>query len=375
MFVQSFRMTQRDWRAGELRFLLVALIVAVAALSSVSFFVDRMRTGLNRDAHQMLGADLLIRTDEQIAPAWKAEAEKRGLQLAETIVFPSMAIAGDGDQAVSKLASIKAVTPGYPLRGNVKVAAQINGDGIAAKSIPDAGTVWVDAGILTSLNIAVGNPLKLGDKTFTIAKVITNEPDRGAGFMNFAPRVMLSASDVAATGLIQPGSRITYRLLVAGKPADVDKFDKWVQDKIETENLKGVRTESLESGQPQMRATLQRAEEFLSLVGLLSAMLAAVAVAMAARRFMLRHVDACAMLRCLGMTQNQVSDRISDGGFDRQCHRCGSRFRCAFCVDRMAGSFDHERLAASIYPAGGAGRCDRFATADRLCATAYFATA
>lgn len=307
MFVQSFRMTQRDWRAGELRFLLVALIVAVAALSSVSFFVDRMRTGLNRDAHQMLGADLLIRTDDKIAPEWKAEAEKRGLQLAETLVFPSMAIVGEGDQAVSKLASIKAVTPGYPLRGNVKVATQIDGQGITAKSIPEPGTVWVDAGILTSLNTAVGNPLKLGDKTFTIAKLITNEPDRGAGFMNFAPRVMLSASDVAATGLIQPGSRITYRLLVAGKAVEVDKFDKWVQDKIETDNLKGVRTESLESGQPQMRATLQRAEEFLSLVGLLSAMLAAVAVAMAARRFMLRHVDACAMLRCLGMTQNQVT--------------------------------------------------------------------
>lgn len=307
MFIQSLRMTQRDWRAGELRFLLVALIVAVAALSSVGFFVDRMRTGLNRDAHQMLGADLLIRADEPIAPALKAEAQKRGLQLAETIVFPSMAIAGEGDQAVSKLASIKAVTAGYPLRGSVKVSTRNTEDGTATTSIPDPGTVWVDAGILASLNVAVGSPLKLGDKIFTIAKVITNEPDRGAGFMNFAPRVMLSAGDVAATGLIQPGSRVTYRLLVAGKPGDADQFDKWVQEKIDTDNLKGIRTESLESGQPQMRATLQRAEEFLSLVGLLSAMLAAVAVAMAARRFMLRHVDACAMLRCLGTTQNQVT--------------------------------------------------------------------
>jgi putative ABC transport system permease protein len=298
-------MTQRDWRAGELRFLLIALIVAVAALSSVGFFVDRMRTGLNRDAHQLLGADLLIRADEPILPALKAEAEKRGLQLAETAVFPSMAIAGEGEQAVSKLASIKAVSAGYPLRGNVKVSTRPTGDGVVVDGIPAAGTVWVDAGILSSLNVAIGSPLKLGDKTFTIAKIITNEPDRGAGFMNFAPRVMLSSADVGATGLIQPGSRITYRLLVAGK--NTAAYEKWVQDKIDDENLKGIRTESLESGQPQMRATLQRAEEFLSLVGLLSAMLAAVAVAMAARRFMLRHVDACAMLRCLGMTQNQVT--------------------------------------------------------------------
>ena len=307
MLVQSIRMTQRDWRAGELRFLLVALIVAVAALSSVGFFVDRMRAGLNRDAHQLLGADLLIRADEPVPAALRDEAKKRGLQLADTTVFPSMAIAGDGDHAVSKLASIKAVSPNYPLRGSVKLAEQVTDTGVAAQGIPTPGTLWVDPMILSNLNVNIGSTLKLGDKSFTIAKVITNEPDRGAGFMNFAPRVMLAASDLKETGLVQFGSRVTYRLLVAGKNADVADFEKWVQQRIDDDNLKGVRTESLESGQPQMRATLQRAEEFLSLVGLLSAMLAAVAIAMAARRFMQRHVDACAMLRCLGMTQNQVT--------------------------------------------------------------------
>src|SRR5476649_697831 len=102
MFLQALRMTQRDWRAGELRFLLVALIVAVAALASVGFFVDRMRTGLNRDAHQLLGADVVVAADQPINPAWRAEAQRRGLQLAETVSFPSMAIAGDGDRAASQ---------------------------------------------------------------------------------------------------------------------------------------------------------------------------------------------------------------------------------------------------------------------------------
>ncbi|CAL62234.1 Putative ABC-type transport system, permease component [Herminiimonas arsenicoxydans] len=307
MFVQSFRMTQRDWRAGELRFLLVALIVAVAALSSVGFFVDRMRTGLNRDAHQLLGADMVIRADEPIAAALRNDAKQRGLELAETVVFPSMAIAGEGEQTVSRLASIKAVSNGYPLRGKVKVSEQPESDGVVTDSIPAAGTVWVDAAILDSLHVTVGSPLKLGDKVFTIAKVLTFEPDRGAGFMNFAPRVMLSQADLAATNLVQNGSRVSYRLLLAGKPADVKAFDQKVQAAIDTQNIKGMRTESLESGRPEMRATLERAEQFLSLVGLLSAMLAAVAVAMAARRFMVRHVNACAMLRCLGMTQNQVT--------------------------------------------------------------------
>jgi putative ABC transport system permease protein len=307
MFIQSIRMTQRDWRAGELRFLLIALMVAVAALSSVGFFVDRMRTGLNRDAHQLLGADLVIRSSRPVNAEWQAEAERRGLRVAQTIAFPSMAIAGEGDQAASQLASVKAVTSGYPLRGNLKIAAQPNGDGTITDAIPQPGTVWADAGLLTAQNIAVGDRIKLGDMTFKVANVISVEPDRGAAFMNFAPRVMLHMSDLAATNLIQAGSRVTYRLLVAGQPAAVEPYRQWVESRIERDPVQGIRIESLESGRPEMRATLDRAEQFLSLVGLLSAMLAAVAVAMAARRFMLRHIDACAMLRCLGLTQNQVT--------------------------------------------------------------------
>ena len=299
-------MTLRDWRAGELRFLLVALIVAVAALSSVGFFVDRMRTGLNRDAHQLLGADLVINADQPVNPAWRAEAQRRGLQLAETVAFPSMAIAGEGDDARSQLASIKAVSPGYPLRGSLKLAAGDDVD-VETRDIPAPGTVWVDANILSALGLKPGDALKLGDSMFRIAQVISIEPDRGAVFLNFAPRVMLPLSDLAATNLIQNGSRVTYRLLVAGGPQPVADFRQWLQTRMAHDNIKGVRLEALESGRPEMSATLDRAGRFLSLVGLLSAMLAAVAIAMAARRFMLRHLDACAMMRCLGLTQNQVT--------------------------------------------------------------------
>lgn len=307
MLKQALTMTRRDWRAGELRFLLVALIVAVASLSSVGFFIDRMRAGLSRDAHQLLGADLVINADQPIHGAWRAEAERRGLTLADTVAFPSMAMAGEGDKAQSQLAAIKAVSPGYPLRGGLKLKSSNGGADAETREIPAAETVWVDNGLLTALDAKLGDTLRLGDKSFRIAAVIAVEPDRGAGFLNFAPRVMLPLSDLAATNLIQNGSRVTYRLLVAGKPAQVNAYQKWLQQKVERENVKGVRVESLESGRPEMRATLDRAEQFLSLVGLLSAMLAAIAVAMAARRFMLRHIDACAMLRCLGLTQNQVT--------------------------------------------------------------------
>lgn len=317
MFKLALKMTARDWRAGQLRFLLIALTVAVAALSATGFFVDRLRSGLERDAHQLLGADVVISADLPVDPAWRAEALKRGLVATDTVVFPSMAQAGEGEQSTSMLASLKAVGPGYPLRGKLKLtsdpAQAEQSQGTPAADIPAPGTVWIDAGLLGSLNTTVGSELKLGDQTFRIVQLIASEPDRGANFLAFAPRVMLALADLPATKLIQPGSRVTYRVLLAAPPALKDgaavaaSFQQWLDDKIKAGNIKGVRVESLENGRPEMRNTLDRADRFLSLVGLLSAMLAAVAVAMAARRFMQRHLDACAMLRCLGLTQNQVT--------------------------------------------------------------------
>ncbi len=311
----SLRMSARDWRAGELRFLLVALIVAVAALSAVGFFVDRMRAGLNRDAHQLLGADLLINADQPLPPAWRSEAQRRGLLLADTVTFPSMAQAGQGDASLAQLASVKAVSPGYPLRGHLKTSTDpvqaSAAIGAATDATPAPGTVWVDASILAALKSGVGGTIRVGDKAFVVARLIASEPDRGPSFANFAPRVMLALGDLKATGLLENGARVTYRLQVAAPSnndlARVSAYEAWVKERIEAGAIKGVRVESLETGRPEMRATLDRAERFLSLVGLLSAMLAAVAVAMAARRFMQRHLDACAMLRCLGLTQNQVS--------------------------------------------------------------------
>ena len=315
MLKLSLRMTARDWRAGELRFLLIALIVAVASLSAVGFFIDRMRSSLNRDAHQLLGADLLVNADQPLRPAWRAEAERRGLILADTVTFPSMAQAGQGEQSNAQLASIKAVSARYPLRGQLKItaSAQDAGEGRGAKTAqtPAPGTVWVDPNILSGLKTTIGATLTLGDKAFTITQLIAAEPDRGPSFANFAPRVMLSMADLAATGLVDNGSRVTYRMLVAAPSnndlARVNDYEAWLKNRIAIDGVKGVRIESLENGRPEMRATLDRADRFLSLVGLLSAMLAAVAVAMAARRFMLRHLDACAMLRFLGLSQNQVS--------------------------------------------------------------------
>ncbi|MBR7799099.1 FtsX-like permease family protein [Undibacterium sp. FT137W] len=301
----ALKMLQRDWRAGELRFLLIALIVAVASLSSVGFFVDRLRSGLERDAHQVLGADLLVTSTKEIPTSWKELASTYQLRQAQTVVFPSMALTGTGESGRAKLVTLKAVTDSYPLRGQLKL--QQGTREVATTSIPRRGTAWIDPALFGSLNIRLGDTLRLGEREFVVEQSIASEPDRGSGFLGFSPRVMIAFDDLAATELVQDGSRVTYRLLVAGDQTAVVNFKTKLEKEIDVAGLKGVRIETIENGNEQLRATLDRAEQFLAMVSMLSAMLAAVAVAMAARRYMLRHIDACAMLRCLGLTQNQVT--------------------------------------------------------------------
>ena len=305
IFSHAWRMTRRDWRAGELRFLLLALVIAVAASSAVGFFVDRMNRALTRDAAQLLGADLLVRSDYPLNSGWRDEAQRLGLSLADTVTFPSMASTGDGDNTDTRLVAVKAVSASYPLRG----ALQLQRSGVteAVHGIPKHGEVWVDASFLTSRQVNEGAELKLGDATFRIVAKILLEQDRGAGFMSFAPRVMIALDDLPATGLLQPGSRITYRLQIAGDADQVRRYRLWLEDQIKANDTRGIQIEALDAGRPEMRATLDRARQFLALVSLLTAMLAALAIALAARRFMQRHLDGVAMLRCLGLRQREVT--------------------------------------------------------------------
>ena len=301
----AWRMTRRDWRAGELRFLLAALAVAVAALSAVGFFVDRMNAALERDATELLGADLLVRSDYPVREAWRAEAAVRGLLSADVVSFPSMATTGSAETEDTRLVAVKAVSSAYPLRGDLRLRTK-NAE-LTTKGAPQAGTVWVDTALLSLRGLRLGDAMTLGERRFTIAAEILLEKDRGAGFMNFAPRVMLALQDLESTGLVQNGSRITYRLQLAGNSLDVTSFQRWLENEIKINEVRGVQIESLESGRPEMRTTLERARQFLSLVSLLTAMLAALAIAMASRRFMQRHLDAVAMLRCLGLRQSDVT--------------------------------------------------------------------
>lgn len=304
----GWRTLWRDARAGELRLLWVAVTLAVAALTSVAFFANRLEAGLQRDARQLLGGDVVIASDDGQLQRFVDQAQALGLRHVTTLVFPTMGRATEARGGMAKLVALKAVDQGYPLRGRLQVADAAGAAGRVTAEIPAPGQAWVDAALLSALELQVGDTLLLGDASLRIAQVITAEPDRGGGFMSFAPRVMIHAQDLAATGLVQPASRITWRLAVAGEDAQtVARYAAWAQAQIGEGRRAGLRLESLDSGSPEMRRTLERGEKFLSLVALLAALLSAVAVALAARAFAQGHLDVAAMLRVLGLPQRRIA--------------------------------------------------------------------
>ena len=309
----GWRSFLRDLRAGELRLLIVAVMLAVAALTAVGFFADRLKGGLQRDALQLLGGDAVVRSDGPLPPAFADQARALGLRFTLTSTFPTMARTSEADGGAAKLVALKSVPEGYPLRGAMTTAESlVDKVGTKTREIPAPGTAWVDVSLADSLGLKIGQPLLLGDSSFRLTRIIVQEPDRGAGFMSFSPRVMLNVADLPATGLVQPASRINYRFAVAGESkAAVAEFTAWAAAEIDKPfaqtGLRGARLESLESGSPEMRQTLERAEKFLNLVALLAALLSAVAVAIVARAFAASHLDDCAMLRVLGQPQRTIA--------------------------------------------------------------------
>ena len=294
----ALRMLLRDWRAGELRVLALALVLAVGSVASVAFFADRVRQALTRDAHQVLGADVLLTADHPWRPEFSREIAKRGLARAESMTFVSMARAGD--EAI--LAAIKAVTPGYPLRGTLRKAPQLYAPDAATQAVPDPGSVWLDERLMTALEVRTGDAVELGNARFRVAAVLTLEPDRGVSFMNFAPRLLMRVEDLPATGLVQPQSRINYQLLAAGERIGVQPFEQWAKARLG----RGERIDSLENARPEVRAALDRAQSFLGLAAMLSVVLSAVAIALGTRRYTERHLDGYAAMRCMGAAQPQL---------------------------------------------------------------------
>lgn len=296
---------RRELRTPPLRLLMGSVALAVAALSTVAFLSQRLQAGLWRDAHQLLGGDAAWVSDQPVPDAVLAKARAGGLRTSVQLSMASMASAAESPEiaaagAMPVLVALKAVDDSYPLMGSV----QLQGGRIAGA--PERGQVWVDAAILSQLSLQVGQALQLGHSQLRIGGVIAQEPDRGMGFMSLAPRVMMHAADVTGTGLVQPASRLSWRLVVAGSADAVQGWTLQAQQWLDQQGLRGTRIETLSSGRPEMQQTLERARSFLNLVALLTAVLSAVALAMAARSYAREQLDACALRRVWGQTQTQL---------------------------------------------------------------------
>ncbi len=294
----ALRMLARDWRAGELTVLGVALMLAVAALTSVGFLTDRVEQALRLQSHQLLGGDLLLIADHPWPDEFRREAAARGLRVAESASFPSMVSRGDA----SVLAEVKAVSAGYPLRGSLRVAPQLNAPDETIARVPAPGEGWPDERLAGTLALNGGSEVALGRISVKSGPVLTLEPDRGMNVFALAPRLMINLADLPATGLIQPGSRVVYRQHFAGEAAAVSGFAAWAKERLG----RGERMESLDNARPEIRNVTERAQRFLRLAALLAVILAAVAVALAAERYLRRHLDGCAVMRCMGASSRQL---------------------------------------------------------------------
>lgn len=294
----ALKLLYRDWRSGEISLLVMALVIAVASMTTISLFADRLHRTMENQAAEFMAADLVITSHSDMPEAWSQKARELGLRVARTAEFASVVL--NGDELL--LAGIKACSSGYPLRGKLKTTIGEISDEVETNEIPSPGTTWVDNRVLERLGFSLGDRLEVGEKKLKITRVITYEPDRKGNLLNLSPRIVMNYQDLPATRVIQPGSHVHYFKLFAGDEKPLSEFRRWVKPNLNpTERIMDVHED-----RPEMGTALSRAQSYLGLVSIVVVLIAGVAIAMATRRYSERHFNVTAMLRCLGLKQNAI---------------------------------------------------------------------
>lgn len=297
-FNLALRLLWRDSRSGELTILLLALIIAVTSSTAIALFSDRLQRTMANQTAEFLAADLVITSASELPESWAAKAQEQHLTRAQTVEFSSVLI----EHEEMLLASIKAVTNNYPLRGQLKSTAADYAQETASSQGPAAGEVWVEKRVLPALKLQLGDKLTVGELALTISRIITYEPDKQGDFYSFSPRVMMNDADLAATHIIQPGSHVHYFFQFIGATADLQAFKAWVKPQLNPSQ----RLMDIHEDRPELGSALDRAERYLGLSSTLVIIISGVAIAMATRRYTERHFDNTALLRCLGCKQNAI---------------------------------------------------------------------
>ncbi|MGZ5000848.1 MAG: ABC transporter permease, partial [Methylomonas sp.] len=297
-FGLALKLLWRDSRSGELTLLMLALLIAVTSSTAISLFADRMQRTMTLQASEFLAGDLVVAGPAPIDETWLTKAGELGLKQAQTIEFASMLL----ENNEMLLASVKAVSNTYPLCGKLKTTgADLQNETIASQG-PEPGTTWVDKRVLSALNLKIGDPLTVGEKTLTIDRIISYEPDKRGDFYSFSPRVMINQADLQATGVIQPGSRVRYAFQFGGSEQALNAYRDWLKPQLNPSQ----KILDIHKDRPELGSALERAERYLGLSSIVVILISGVAIAMATRRYTERHFNATALLRCLGCRQSEI---------------------------------------------------------------------
>lgn len=287
----------RDWRGGELKVLIAALFVAVAAVSSINFFSDRVEIALLEETSRFIGADLQVSGPREAEQAWLDEAESRGLEVGRSLLFATVT----STETSFQLSNVRSVDTRYPLKGTLNLT-KADGSVTPVNTKPPLGEVWVDSRLIQQLNASIGDLVEVGVAEFKIGGVIESEPGRGGGLLNFLPRLVMNFDDLERAEVIQPGSRMNWQYHFVGPREDIESYSAWFKENSNsTWQQVGAK-----GGVPRIERTLDRAESFLGFASLASLVLAGIAIAMVANRYAEHHFDHAAILRCLGCTQKDV---------------------------------------------------------------------
>lgn len=284
----------REWRSPSLLIVWLALSLAVACVLALGSIGDRMEKGLSQQSREFMAGDRTLRSSREVPAEWIDEARRIGLTVGEQLSFATMTFAGDTPQ----LADVKAVDDTYPLYGQLETQPP----GLK----PQAGSVLLAPRLMALLNLKIGDTLDVGDATLRIAGEVIQEPDAGFNPFQMAPRLMMNTADVAKTGAVQPGSRVSWRYKYAGTPQQLADYEKWLLPKLGPEH----RWIGLQQDDSALGKSLERSQQFLLLSALLTLLLAVAAVAVAMSHYCRSRYDLVAILKTLGAGRAQLRKLI-----------------------------------------------------------------
>jgi putative ABC transport system permease protein len=294
----ALRLLLRDLRSGDILTLIIALIISVGTVTAISLFIDRLQLSFEQESANLLAADRLISSDDEISKDWLVKANELTLEQAENTSFSTMIFAGDALQ----LSQLSAVTDGYPLKGAYLVDDTLFGAGQSFTQPPQKGQVWLSSRLASLLKVKIGDQVEVGESKLTVAKYLVRDPGSSSSAFAIAPRAVMNMADLAATQVIIPGSRVRYSLLLAGDRNDLNDYETWVTPQLN----EGQRWRTPTQKGERIGDTIGKAESFLLLAGTLAVILSGIAMALASARFVKRHLLQVAILKTLGATPKSL---------------------------------------------------------------------